>query len=224
MNHLKNLPILFVGSGAWLFGETNAAWKVDPQHRQLKYRVECSKGSSTVDWKNGYRSEVDIRANLRSAIYEGAKDIRIGPGGSAQSRLETMDCAPIRVDVTKFASAGMPAPVVVMQARARKAVPSKARSKARRSPARRKRRRPKVTPPVKAAKRMEPEISSEALALTKVGMTPEQVLRRLGAPAAKLTMPDEDEMIQIFSYRTSQDKMGAIYFTNGQVSEIRPPR
>lgn len=230
MNRAESLLILFALSGAWMSGQSNSGWKTDPEHRQLKYRVQCSKGSSTVDWANGYRKEVNVRATLRSAIYEGPKQLTIAPGGTAKLHLETLDCAPIHVRVTNFSVAGARPPVVARRPVVLPAGTHKSAKRAKvvsagiRSKSRRKRRRPNVTAPAKAPKKSDPEITSDALASARVGMTPEQIVARFGAPAAQITMPDENQVVQIFSYRTAQDKMGAIYFSNGKVSEVRAPR
>jgi len=220
-----HLFTLFAGGAAWLLGQSGSGWKTDPLHRQLKYRVQCSRGSATVDWRNGYAHEVSIKANLRSAIYNGGQQVRIAPRGSAQSRLETMDCAPLRVAITQVSVAGASGPAARQQPKPVKSSSAQAPSgkgKSRRAKSRRK--RPRVVTARKSPKSVEAEVTPEALASTKVGMTTEQVLAKLGVPAARLTIPEENQLIQIFSYRTAPDKVGAVYLSNGKVSEIRSPR
>lgn len=80
---------------------------------------------------------------------------------------------------------------------------------------------PTVAPWVPPAK--IPELPLEALAAIQVGMKREEVLRRIGAPTSKLSIPEENELVETYRYPVSSGLAGAIRLSNGVVTEVILP-
>ena len=104
------VPALFLLHPAWA-EEKSPAWRSDTQHPQLQYRSVCIGGSSVrVVWRNGYPGAVTLKAHMKSFSYDGMEDVRIDPGGTTKSDLETIDCQAMQVSVTRFSMAAPPPP------------------------------------------------------------------------------------------------------------------
>jgi hypothetical protein len=189
-------------------GESTSAWASDPTHPQLQYRIKCQRGSTYVQWRNSYPGEVSVRAGVRSAGYDGVENITIPPNGNADSDVDTLNCSPdsFRVSLQRFSMKPPPPPP---------AKPGDAKTPA---PAPPQIFIPKYVPPQKL-----PEVSSEALASVKVGMRQEEVVHALGAPASKVTIPEDSQLMETYRYRLARDKVGVIRFSNGVVVEILTP-
>jgi hypothetical protein len=69
-----------------------------------------------------------------------------------------------------------------------------------------------------------PEITLEALAEIKVGMNQRQVVQKMGPPASKLTIPEDDRIIESYGYRVVDSATAIVRFSNGAVVAVNPPR
>ncbi len=54
-------------------------------------------------------------------------------------------------------------------------------------------------------------------------MKREEVLRRIGAPTSKLSIPEENELVETYRYPVSSGLAGAIRLSNGVVTEVILP-
>jgi hypothetical protein len=195
-------------------------WRKDPQHPQLQYRVTCSKGAGTVDWRNGYPGDVKLRASIKSPSYDGTEDVKVPGHALTHTNLETMSCTPssIRVKLIQFTMAAAPGPPP----------PPPADSAKPRPPATKSDPTPPPAPP--ALVRFDPtagkypEITLEALGEIKVGMNQRQVVQKLGPPASKLTIPEDDRIIETYGYRVVDSATAIVRFSNGAVVAVTPPR
>jgi hypothetical protein len=203
------LLFLFLTAGSLtLPGQSVSAWAADPQHPQLQYRVKCSGGAATVEWRNGYPGEVTLKARVRSDTYDGTEDLTVEPGSSGTSDVDTLYCSPgsFRITVARFAMKPptSPGPVGSMPSVPQEpVVPTVSR----------------YTPPRKL-----PEVAADTFASVEVGMRQEDVVRKLGAPESKVSIPEETELIETYRYRVAPDRVGIIRFSNGVVKEISGPK
>jgi hypothetical protein len=187
-------------------------WRQDPQHPQLEYQVSCEGGDALlILWRNGYPGTVTLKAQIKSLTYNGMEDAKVPAGGTFKSQPETMSCSlgSLTVKVTKFSMAAppaQPAPKPVIAA----AVPKEA----------------PVAEPAPTLIRFDPhaeklpEITLDKLALISTGMKRAEVLAKLGPPASKLSI-DNDESYQ---YRLGENKICIVRLSNGAVTEITSPQ
>jgi hypothetical protein len=193
--------------------EPDAAWRTDPQHPQLQYRIRCSNGAATIDWRNGYAGTVSFRASVKTSTYEGTEDVRVSAGGLEHSMPDTMYCSPVgfRIALLRFSiSAPEPSPQ-----------PAEAvKAPAPRAPA------PPAPPPAPVLLPFEretekiPEVSLDALTSVNVGMTRDDVVRRLGAPRSKVSIPEDDALVETYRYNVAGGTVTVIRFSNQKVVEI----
>jgi len=197
-----------------LFGEIASPLRPDADHPGLQYRVKCHLEVATVEWHNGYPGQITLSASVKSdvvgAAYDGNNEnIVVAPGATTESTLETMACYPdsFRIRVTRFVMAPPPAPPPEKDAKAapppEKAAPSVPLV-------------PRYVPPVNAV----PDISPEALAAVAIGMPEEEVIRKLGPPLSKLTVPEPGELVETLQYRATDGKSSIVRFSNGVVTGI----
>jgi hypothetical protein len=64
-----------------------------------------------------------------------------------------------------------------------------------------------------------PEMSAEKLKSVPVGMSRADLLR-MGFPASKITMDEDGEMVEIYSYREKDRRLGTVRLKNGAVSSV----
>jgi len=196
-----------------LLGEIASEWQPVSEHAQLQYRVTCRREIATVEWRSGYPGQVTLSASINSeapgASYDSSENVTVAPGGSAKSPLETMGCYPgtYRIRVTRFVMAPPPAPPPAG------ANPTPAPVK--------------PAPPVPTVAKYQPpvndlpDISPEALASVATGMQRDEVVRKLGPPISKLTVPEPSEFIETYQYRVTNGKSTIIRFLNGVVRDIQ---
>jgi hypothetical protein len=204
------LIVLLAAGGLLALSQSSSGWKSDTHHPKLEYRVKCQREAATIEWRNGYPGEITLKAAIGGSGYDGAEDVTVAPGGSAQSALDTMSCSPdsFRVALSSFSMAPPPSP------------PPSAPASPVRVPA------PDAPPQVPLVARYTPpvnnfpETSVEALASINKGMKQEEVLRKLGPPISRLTIPEEHELIETYRYRLVDDRYGLIRFSNGVVADI----
>jgi len=205
---IVSLTLLLAGGALSSLADESSPWRSDPQHPDLQYRVKCHREAATIEWRNGYPGSLTLKASIKSKTlndsYDGAEDVSVAPGGVSDTSLETMACAPgaFQVRLTHFEMAPpppKPKPSPVAAAKAPNPVPTVA----------------PYVPPVKG-----PEISQQAIAEVKPGMQQEEVERRLGPPASKLTIPEDGEFIETCRYMVANGRSSLIRFSNGVVTDI----
>jgi hypothetical protein len=209
------LALSLTACGLPLCGDIASTWRPDTDHPELRYRVTCHLEVATVEWHNGYPGQITLSASLRSdvvgAAYDGnTENIVVAPGATTESTLETMACYPgsFRIRVTRFVMAPPPAP------------PDQKDTKAEPAPE-------KAAPPVPLVSRYVPpidavpDISPEALAAVATGMPQAEVLRKLGTPLSKLTVPEPGELVETFQYHVTNGKSTIVRFSNGVVTGIQ---
>jgi len=74
-------------------------------------------------------------------------------------------------------------------------------------------------PAVQEPARVEP--TAEQFVSVKVGATAKEVLAVLGAPASRVTIPDEGHMLEICQYWAKGKQLGTIRLDNGQVVTVQ---
>lgn len=164
-------------------------------------------------WRNGYPGAVTLKAQMKSYTYEGMEDVRIEPGGTTNTDLDTLNCGNFQVSVIRFSMAAPPPPP-----------PPSADAKAPAQPA------APPPPPAPILARFEvqteptPEITMEALASITIGMNQAEVRQKLGDPLSKMSIPDEQGFIETYRYQVTKGRPGVVKFTNGIVAGIIPPR
>ena len=188
--------------------ERGPGWFSDPQHPSLQYRFVCMKGAQRVIWRNGYPGAVTLKARMLSYTYDGMEDVQIDPGAITNTDLDTLACGSFQISVTRFSMAAPPPPP-----------PTGADAKASAPVA------PKADPPpapimAKFEPQTEPvrEIAVEALASIAVGMSQSEVRRRLGEPLSRISIPDENGVIETYRYHVMHDRSGIVKMTNGIVT------
>ena len=65
-----------------------------------------------------------------------------------------------------------------------------------------------------------PEINPEAFRQIKTGLNREELLADLGIPSSRITMPEANQMIELYRYRANGGTIGAVRLTDGKVTEI----
>jgi hypothetical protein len=211
----RTISFLFIiANVSYSATESASGWRSDPQHPQLQYRVRCFREAATVDWRNGYPGQVRFRASIKSPSYDGPEDVRIAPGASEQTKLETMECSPnsFRVALTRFSMAAPPTPPPPPPP------PAAAAAAASNPPL-----VPSLLPFEPETEKLS-ELTVEALAGINVGMKQQQVVQKLGPPSSKLTLPEEGELIETYRYRIVNSKITIVRFSNGTVTDIAPPQ
>ena len=206
---IVSLTLLLAVGALSSLADESSAWRTDPQHPDLQYRVKCHREAATIEWRNGYPGTLALRATIKSNTlkdsYDSAEDVSVTPGGVTDTSLETMSCAPgaFQIRLTHFEMAPpppKPAPRPVAAAvKAPNPVPTVA----------------PYVPPVRG-----PEVSPQAIAEVKPGMQQEEVERRLGPPASKLTIPDDGQFIETCRYMVADGRSSLIRFSNGVVTDI----
>jgi hypothetical protein len=196
-------------------GESTPQWLSDSQHPSLEYRFHCGRGAETIFWRNSYPGAVTLKARVRSSYYDGVEDVHIDAQGVAKSDLETLYCGSFRVTVISFS---MSAPPIQRTPAPKPAAPAAAAPAAT------------VQPPVPTLVRFEPrteplpQITLEALESVKAGMKQAEVVRSLGEPLSKLSIPEDGTLLETYRYNVARDRTGIVRFANGIVTEIVTPR
>jgi hypothetical protein len=65
-----------------------------------------------------------------------------------------------------------------------------------------------------------PEMSPENLKTVSVGMSREDLLK-FGAPASKISMDEDGHLVEIYSYRQKDLKIGTVRLSNGAVASVQ---
>ena len=209
---IRNLALVAVFAGmSSLAAQSVSGWRPLAGHPELQYQIKCQREEAIVMWRNHYPGAVTLTAGIKSYSYQGVEDVTVPPDGSAQSPLETMQCSPegFGVNVSRFFMAAPPP---------RKAAVATAQPKA---PVAQK--APEVLIPPYTRPEKLPTVSRTAVEAVKVGMSRDQVLRALGAPASQVAIPEEDQLLESLHYSVSDDEVSTIRLTNGVVSSVTLP-
>lgn len=184
-------------------GVTN--WMADRTHPQVQYRLKCNQGALTIQWKNSYPGAVTLKFRVKGSNYDGEDDVTIPAEGSATSDPDTFYCIANAFEITeKRFSMAAPAPIIPVAANPHKPEEPKPI--------------PTVVPWTPPAKVIE--LAPEKLALVHVGMKGDDVVRLLGDPTSKLSIPEETEILETYRYPVSAGRASTIYLSNGIVTKI----
>jgi len=208
--HLNLFLTLFLGGCALsLRADSSSGWIPDRAHPEVQYRLKCTRGALNIDWRNAYPGAVTLKVNVRGSEYDGDEQVMIPPGGSAVSDVDTLGCeaSSFQISERRFSMAPPPPP----------AVPLKSSEPAKPAPP----APPTVSPWIPPAHL--PELSPQAIASIHVGMKQQEVLRTLGNPVAKLSIPEENELVESYRYPVLSGKVAIIRFSNGLVTEVVIP-
>jgi hypothetical protein len=192
--------------------DSMTGWIADRVHPQLEYRFKCVRGGLTIEWRNSYPGAVTLTARIKGSSYDGDENVVIPPSGSARSSPETMYCTAEFFEMTekRFSMAPPPPPAAATAEKPSGQKPNQPASSL-----------PTVAPWAPPAK--IPELPREAFAAIQIGMQREEVLHRIGAPTSKLSIPEENELVETYRYPVSPGLAGAIRFSNGVVTEVILP-
>jgi hypothetical protein len=207
----SNLLILLAAGALSSRAENASAWRADPQHPALQYRVKCHRDAATVEWRNGYPGALALKASIKSntdnSPWDSVEEVTVAAGASAQTPLETMYCSPgaYQIRLKTFVMAAPPAPPppppATVAAPVKAAIPL-----------------PTVSPYVPAVNL--PEVAPETLASVQPGMKQDEVERKLGHPTSKITIPEPGEFIETYRYLVANGRSSVIRFSNGVVTTI----
>lgn len=78
-----------------------------------------------------------------------------------------------------------------------------------------------LTPPAPPAP-VEPSIAD--LSGLSAGTSREDVLRKMGKPASRITMSEDHNLVEVYKFRNREGDLGSVRMVNGQVSEVKPVR
>lgn len=201
--------LLLSGCALSLQASATSGWIADALHPNLQYRFICNREALSIEWKSSYPGAVTLRARIKGSNYDGQEQVAIPPEGKATSNLETLYCSPESFEMTEkhFAMASPPAPT-----------PAKSTELAK-PPAPTPPTVAPWTPPAPLA-----ELAPEALAKVHVGMQRQEVLRRIGNPISKLTIPEDNDLVERYRYPVSSGRIAVITFSNGVVTEVTAPQ
>jgi len=84
-------------------------------------------------------------------------------------------------------------------------------------------RPPAPAPQTQAAKVVPPAPppTSEQIASIRSGTGRSDVLAKLGAPVARLSIPGSGQLLEIYQYMDNRGNVGSVRLQNGLVSEVR---
>jgi hypothetical protein len=181
-------------------------WIPDRAHPQVEYRLQCTRGALTIQWQNSYPGAVTLKFRVRGSNYDGEEDVTIPPGGSASSDPDTLYCIASAFEITekRFSMAAPPTPVTPKAAAADAKPPAPPP--------------PTVAPWIPPAK--IPELAPATFALIHAGMKREEVVRAIGDPMSKLSIPEANDLIETYRYPVSPGRAGTVRFSNGVVKEV----
>lgn len=204
-----SLALFLGGCTLSLQADSVTGWITDRAHPEVQYRFKCTKGSLKIDWQSAYSGAVTLKVNVRGSDYDGDEEIVIPPHGSASSNVDTFGCyaSNFQISEKKFSMAPLPPP----------AAPAKS------------------SEPVIAAAPVAPtvgqwippahlpELAPEAIASIHVGMKQQEVVRAIGNPLSKLSIPEENELVESYRYPVLAGRVAIIRFSNGSVTEVVIP-
>jgi hypothetical protein len=142
---------------------------------------------------------------MRSFNYDGMEDVQIGPGATANTDLDTLNCGNFQITIARFTMAAPPVDSRPLPA----ATPT--------GPV------PPVAPILVAFEPQTeplPEITRDALGSITLGMNQAEVRRRLGDPLSKVSIPNDSGLIETYRYNVTHDRTGVVRFANGIVTGI----
>lgn len=79
---------------------------------------------------------------------------------------------------------------------------------------------PGEVPQPAPAARPQPTVAD--LRAISPGASREAVIERLGTPAGRITLADENGLVEVYSFRSQDAKLGSVKLINGKVAEVRP--
>lgn len=197
--------ILVSGGALTLQADGVGPWIQDRAHPQVQYRVKCANGSLTIDWRNAYPGAVTLKVGINGSGYEGEDQVQIPAGGSSSSDIDTLNCYPdlFQISEKKFSMAPPPPAASPKSTEPAKPAPPPL---------------PTVAPWVPPARL--PELAPETFGSIQVGMKQAEVLRRIGNPVSKLSIPEDNALVESYRYPVLSGKVGIIRFSNGAVTEV----
>lgn len=198
------LLLFMLGGTAYLRADNSTGWMADRIHPEVQYRFKCDQGALTIDWKNSYPGDVTLRFRVRGSSYDGEEDIAIPAGGSATSNPDTYYCAAGAFAVTEKRFNMAPP--------ARSATPNQSEKPKNAPPV------PTVAPWVPPAKLAE--LPQERVAMIHAGMKRAQLLQLIGDPTSKVSIPDENDLLEIYRYPVSAGRAATIRLSNGTVTQV----
>ena len=197
--------LLFMPGGAgYLRADSSTGWMADRGHPEVQYRLKCDQGALTIDWKNSYPGDVTLRFRVRGSSYDGEEDIAIPAGGSATSNPDTLYCAASAFEVTEKRF-NMAPPV-------RSAAPNQPD-------------KPKSAPPIPTVAPWVPpaklaELPQDRVAMIHAGMKRAQLVQLIGDPTSKVSIPDDNDLLEIYRYPVSTGRAATIRLSNGIVTQV----
>jgi hypothetical protein len=209
---LRSLSVaLFLGGCALsLQADSATGWIPDRAHPDVQYRLKCTQGALNIDWRSAYPGAVTLKVSVRGSGYDGEEQVVIPPGASANSDVDTLGCYAPAIQITekKFSMAPPPPPAVP----AKSSDPAKAPAPVV----------PTVAPWIPPAHLAE--LAPEAIASIHVGMNQQDVVRTIGNPVSKLSIPEENELVESYRYPVLSGRVVIIRFSNGLVTEVAVPQ
>jgi len=204
-----SLALFLSGCALSLQADSVTGWIADRAHPEVQYRLKCTKGALNIDWRSAYPGAVTLKFNVRGSDYDGDDQVVIPPGGIAASDVDTLGCYAPAFQITekKFSMAPPPPPA----APAKSLEPAKPAAPVA----------PTVgqwIPPAHL-----PELAPEAIASIHVGMKQQEVVRTIGNPVSKLSIPEENELVESYRYPVLSGRVAIIRFSNGLVTGVAVP-
>jgi hypothetical protein len=147
---------------------------------------------------------------MRSFNYDGMEDVQIGPGATANTDLDTLNCGNFQISIARFTMAAPPPPPPPVDSKPLPAATPIGSV-------------PPVAPILVAFEPQTepiPEITSEALGSITLGMNQAEVRQRLGDPLSKISIPNDNGLIETYRYNVTHDRTGVVKFANGIVAGI----
>ncbi len=65
-----------------------------------------------------------------------------------------------------------------------------------------------------------PEVAAETFRQAKPGLKREELLTRVGTPSSKITIPDGEQLVEIYRYRANGATLGAVHLVDGKVVQV----
>ena len=65
-----------------------------------------------------------------------------------------------------------------------------------------------------------PEVVPEAFQQIRPGIKREELLATVGTPSSRITIPENDQMIELYRYRAKGGTLGTVRLVGGQVTEV----
>jgi len=149
---------------------------------------------------------------VRTSSYEGVEDVHIPAGGLEHSMPDTLYCssADFRVSLARFSMSAPEPPAPSADA---------AKAPAPRAPIAPRPPVPVLLPFERETEKI-PEVGLDTLASVKSGMSRDDVVRLLGTPRSKVSIPEDETLIETYRYNVVGGTVAVIRFSNQKVVDI----